>query len=363
MAKRRRQAPLMLLGLLTLLVGMWAGLARLGWGVPGWRTLSIAHGPLMVPGFLGTLIGLERAIALQTMLGSGLWRRWPYLAPLLNALGALSLIAGVPGPVSPLLMTLGSLVMVIIFLVLIRRHAVLPIAIMTLGAVAWLMGNALWLLGRPLSLAAFWWAGTLVLTIAGERLELSRLRRPSRWATRSFLAAVGIVSIGLILTIPAFAVGIRLVGAGMLILALWLLWYDMARRLVRGIGQTRFTAASLLSGYVWLGVGGLLALLYGGATAGPRYDAMLHAVFLGFVMAMIFGHAPIIFPALLRISVSFRSAFYGHLGLLHLSLLMRIVGDLAGWWAGRQWGGLLNVVAVLFFLANMIAATREEGMG
>ena len=28
------------------------------------------------------------------------------------------------------------------------------------------------------------------------------------------------------------------------------------------------------------------------------HDALLHAPFLGFVMAMIFGHAPVVFPAL-----------------------------------------------------------------
>jgi len=41
-------------------------------------------------------------------------------------------------------------------------------------------------------------------------------------------------------------------------------------------------------------------------TAG--YDAFLHAVLLGFVFAMIFGHAPIIFPAVLGIRIPFAAA-------------------------------------------------------
>jgi hypothetical protein len=56
--------------------------------------------------------------------------------------------------------------------------------------------------------------------------------------------------------------------------------------------------------------------------------------------------------------VPFRPIFYLHLGLLHLSLLLRVSGDLLPWLAGRQWGGLLNVVAILLFLANTAWAVR-----
>lgn len=59
----RIRFPLMGLGMLALLAALWAGLVRLGWGLPPLRpTLPIAHGPLMVSGFLGTLISLERAV-------------------------------------------------------------------------------------------------------------------------------------------------------------------------------------------------------------------------------------------------------------------------------------------------------------
>jgi hypothetical protein len=67
---------------------------------------------------------------------------------------------------------------------------------------------------------------------------------------------------------------------------------------------------------------------------------------------MIFGHAPIIFPAVLGKPISFRITFYGHLALLHLSLSLRVIGDLAPWSQGRLWGGLLNAAVLLLFLAN-----------
>jgi hypothetical protein len=98
-------------------------------------------------------------------------------------------------------------------------------------------------------------------------------------------------------------------------------------------------------------------LAYGGrAPAGPVYDAMLHALFVGFVMSMIFGHAPIIFPSLLNIPFPYSPALYGPLVLLHGSLVLRFVADLAGQADLRRVGGLLNEVAILLFLMMMAGA-------
>jgi hypothetical protein len=94
--------------------------------------------------------------------------------------------------------------------------------------------------------------------------------------------------------------------------------------------------------------------------AGMAYDAVLHAVLLGFVFAMIFGHAPIIFPAVLGIRMEYRPRLYSHLVLLQASVLMRILCDLGGWWSGRQWAGLLNVCAVLLFLFNTALSVRRR---
>ncbi|MCB0184615.1 MAG: hypothetical protein KDE31_10125, partial [Caldilineaceae bacterium] len=82
--------PLLAGALLALLVGLWAGLLRVGWNWPLLLpTLPLSHGPLMINGFLGTLIGLERAVALG--------KRWAYLAPLSAATGTLLLVLGAGG--------------------------------------------------------------------------------------------------------------------------------------------------------------------------------------------------------------------------------------------------------------------------
>lgn len=89
-----------------------------------------------------------------------------------------------------------------------------------------------------------------------------------------------------------------------------------------------------------LGIGGVLALIYGGLWAGPIYDVLLHSIFLGFVFSMIFGHAPIIFPAVLGIPIRYSDRFYSHLVLLHVTLAVRVAGDLLLWMPVRQWVGL-----------------------
>lgn len=111
--------PLMALAGAALLAALWAGLARLGWRLPSLQ--PAAHGPLMISGFLGTLISLERAVALQ--------RRWPYLAPLLSGLGGLALLLSLPAEIALSLSVLGSLGLVVIFHAPIILPAVLNRAI------------------------------------------------------------------------------------------------------------------------------------------------------------------------------------------------------------------------------------------
>ena len=69
---------------------------------------------------------------------------------------------------------------------------------------------------------------------------------------------------------------------------------------------------------------------------------------------MVFGHAPVILPAVLRVAVPYRAYFYLPLALLHASLILRLAGDLAGLHPLRQWGGLANAAAIVVFIATML---------
>ena len=106
---------LLLLGIVALLSGIWAGLLRMGWAWPSWSAaLAAAHGPLMVSALLGTVIGIERAIALN--------HRAAYLAPLLTGLGGLLLLGGVSFVWGGRLLLLGRAGLVVLFAIIVRRH-------------------------------------------------------------------------------------------------------------------------------------------------------------------------------------------------------------------------------------------------
>jgi hypothetical protein len=80
------------------------------------------------------------------------------------------------------------------------------------------------------------------------------------------------------------------------------------------------------------------------------YDAALHAIFVGFVFSMVFGHAPVILPAVLRVKLPYHPALYVPLALLHASLALRVfVSPLAGAWG--------NAAAIALFIATAAALT------
>ena len=164
------------------------------------------------------------------------------------------------------------------------------------------------------------------LTAALDKLPLSILARETQWM---LFFAIAVFLFGLS-RISIEEPGSRVAGAGLIAIALWLLRWDIAWRTIRIAELPRFMAVSLLSGYVWLLAAGVLWIIYAADfIAGPHYDAMLHSIFLGFVVVMIFAHAPIILPLVMDVSMPFQNSFYAHLILLHLSLLLRIAGDLA----------------------------------
>jgi hypothetical protein len=156
------------------------------------------------------------------------------------------------------------MVMALDFVFIIRRQMTAFTLVMAGGAAAWVIGNLLWLAGRPIYQMVFWWIGFLVLTIVGERLELSRLLPQSARKQRTFLTVAGLFALGMILTLIFPGLGESIAGVSLLMLAVWLFIYDVARRTVRQSGLTRFIAVCLLAGYFWLGIGGILAIVHAG---------------------------------------------------------------------------------------------------
>jgi hypothetical protein len=318
----------------------------------------------MVCGFLGTLIGLEKAVALG--------KTWGYLGVAATGAGGIGLAVATDATLPKLLLFAGSLGLVAISATFLARHRTDADACVLAGALLWSVGNAQFLRGWPVFAVAPAWMGFLLLTIAGERLELNRLLRPSRWIRIAFFFAVAVAIGAIVLAGIGFARGgsvvffeggarfpsplfdraLRLIGFACAFIGLWLLSNDMARVAWKRPGLSRFMAVSLLAGYVWLTVSGGLSMLYGGVVAGEIHDAVLHSFFLGFVFSMIFAHGPVIFPAILARPLEFHPVFYMHLSLLHAGLTLRLLGDLTDPVWLRPWGGLFNALAILLFVSS-----------
>jgi hypothetical protein len=346
-----RRIPLLLPAAIALVAGLAGGLALLGLPAhAGTLRFAGSHGVLMTLGFLGTLISLERAVALA--------RPWGFIAPIATGIGGLLLVIGAQASVAFAAFAVGGGVLVVMYVAFDRIERSIHGTVQALGAVAWLLGALLLVAGRPLAEVVSLLAAFLVLTIVGERLELSRLARPSPAVVRWFAGLVVLLCAGVLVAVHVPEVGIRVAGGAMLGLAAWLARYDIARRTVRIPGVTRFIALCLLIGYVWLAVAGGLWLVLGPVTSGSGHDAMLHALFLGFVMSMVFGHAPVILPSVLRVPLPYRPWFHLHLGVLHVGLVLRVVaGDLLGNQTAWQWGGVLGVVAIALFLVASVTSS------
>lgn len=326
----RWRLPLLFLGFVSLVFAVAGGLARLTPGLAAPNGAIAMHGALMVSAFLGTLISLERAAALN--------RLWAYLAPLSAGVGGL-LILSTRYASGFAWLVAAALVFVLCSIVILRKQVSLETGTLLAGAAAWLVGNAvLYAGGQPVG----WWIAFFVLTIGAERLELSRYMKRDAFSRYAFIA----LAAGALLS--PLDPSLRLQGLVLVLLAAWLLRYDIARITVRQQALTRFVAVCLLAGYFWLAAAGAIFILRG------PWDAALHAVFLGFVFSMIFGHAPVILPAVLGVRFPYSPALYLPLALLHLSVAVRV----AQWTAIGAWG---NALAIAVFIVTALALVLRKG--
>ena len=301
----------------SLVTGIAGGLVRAGVALPAgvgaWLPQAVvAHAFLMVCAFLGTAIGIERAVAVK--------RAWTFLAPAAAGLAGLAALAG-HAVAAAWLALFAALAFVCVNVVVVSRQKAAHNVLLLVAALAWLAGCAFHAFELLRGAVVPLWLAFLVLTIAAERLEMTRLMKRREGASASLLAALAILLCGALLS-GLGAWGGIVYGAGLLALSAWLLIFDIARRTVAAQGLSRYMAVCLLLGYGWLGVSGLA---WAATSIGlPWRDAALHALTLGFVFSMIFGHAPVILPAVARLKLHFGGVFYLPLALLHASLAARI---------------------------------------
>ena len=314
----RRPAPRTLFALpagIALLVGVDAGLSLLdAWPPVDSGRLGEVHGIVMVLGFVGTLIALERAVALGRPVG--------YAAPALLGLGALLLVPESTGAIGAFLITAGALALCLLYVPLWQRNRDDAVLVSALGAVCALGGALLWRGGAETSQTIPWLAGFVILTIGGERLELARLAMPPT-AGRDLVLLSSVLASAVVAATLWPTVGTPALGLALLALTAWLVRHDVARRTVNGSGLPRFAA-----------------------------------VCIGFTISMIMAHASSILPAVTRVPLPYRSVMYVPWALLQLSLVLRLWGgDALGNEMARRVGGAGNAIALLLFLLVAIGST------
>lgn len=340
----------------ALVCGVLGGLVRAGAALPAamagpWLVPAAAlHAFLMVSCFLGTVIGVERAVALKHPLA--------FTAPLLSGAAGVAAMAG--WAAAPWLALAGAIAFVAVNLEVLRRQVAGHTALLLAGAVAWALGNALFAGGAPLEPAIAWWFAFLVLTIAAERLELTRLMPRSAAAQAGLHATLAALVAGAALGSFGSAAGGVVYGAALLALAIWLLRHDIARRTLHTTGLSRYMAVCLLAGYAWLAIAGVAWAAH--ALGLPLRDLALHALAIGFVFSMILGHAPVILPAVARVRLRYGPWFYAPLALLHASLALRLLLAFAEPKA-LAWGALGNALAIGAFAATVAGSAMAWKRG
>jgi hypothetical protein len=333
--------------LFSLFAAIWSGWIRIGWEFPVDR-LAGQHGALMVDGFLGSLIFLERAVAFRS--------KWILLLPFVNASSIIAFALGFPS-VAQLLFVVGSGGFVAMCLYFVYRFKELYYYIFLVGALCLLTGNIILYKTGSYPTSVNWWIGFLLFTIVAERLELSRFLKLSKFKTGVLWTCIAAVLLALVW--PFRTSGTILLAVSIGLIGLWLLKYDMARHSVKVKGQHRYSGLLLLIGYAWLLVMSVLLLLQRRIPFG--YDAVLHSFFIGFIFSMIFSHAVIILPAVTKLSVKlYRPVLYVWFALLQVSLVVRIIADVIGDVTCRKIGGLVNGISIFLFFISVAAIMVTE---
>ena len=354
-------------GGLGLLAGLNAALLRLGLPAPvESASLSSLHGILMLYGFLGTAITLERAVALRSDKKAVTW--WGYLAPAASGLGVIAALIGVAFPETPFARTIPAAMwmsamalLTAIYLAIWKRQQTFFLLIQILGAIAGLIGITLWGRGSDIPQVVPWWTAFLILTILGERLELARIAFISNTLqVRVFVESLAYFTA---LTTAMFAptLGYPLMGLALAVLVVDVGSHDVALRTIRTQGLTKFMAAAMLGGYAWALLAAGIWVVQGPVYWGYGYDTSVHALTIGFALSMVMAHAPIILPAVARREVPYSPVLWAVWGLLQAGLLVRVIaGARVGLgqdsvFGGWQFGGAVDVFAVLTFVITTVS--------
>jgi hypothetical protein len=295
----------------------------------------------MVGSFMGTLISLERAVSFKY--------KYTFIVPLLSAASLVCFLSGFTQPAHYLLIA-ASLGLIAVTAIFQKHFTPAQFLILFSGSVCWLLGNAMLILWNLYPAAVSWWMAFMLLTIVSSRIKASAAMQVSG---RNYTILYVLLSLyGISLLMPFHGNGRYLSGIALLLIAPWLMAFDMARKELAKPGVSTYSGILLLTGFTWLLFTGVCMLW--GEMIGPLYDITLHSFFIGFLFSVVMAHGPKILPALLGLNISpFHPFLYLCFALLQGSLITRIAANFLNAYTLRQWAGLVNGIAMLFFFLTM----------
>lgn len=335
--------PLVLFSLLLGIVGGWIRIGHTDIIVEG---TAANHGLLMVGGFLGTLISLERAMVMKH-------RLW-LAVPSMSGLSMLVILFLEWSTFGKSMLLASSIGLIVIMYLQSVRHPEIYQYVMSVGAVSWMLGNFMLLYTDLLPSAVPWWIGFILFTIVGERLELSKFLPTPKMAKNALVWLLAFFFVGMWL--PFHGLGNWLMGASVIFISFWLLHYDMAKIASKKENQFKYIGVGLRIGYIWLTLHGIILCFM--ESHAMHYDLYLHTFFLGFTFSMIWTHAPIILPMVLNIRHNpYHPVLWFPWGVFQLTLIGRIAFSILSLNDLRQIFGVINGWSILFMFVLMATIT------
>jgi len=327
--------------LVSLILGMYTGLIRMGWEFSPVKGFG-EHGAMMVGSFLGTLIIIERVVTMKN--------RWIYLIPLINAHSIVFFHLDYYR-VAYVLLIIGAAGLSAIMFYYAVKFKEYHNYILLAGALCLLAGNIILFAFVKYAVSVTWWIAFFLLTITAERLELTRYLPVSNKKKIALMVLLGVFLLGIVF--PFHEYGKYISAAALILIAGWLMMYDIAVKSVKKEGMFRYTSLLLLVGYFWLIITAVFFTVK--SDSNLIYDASLHSFFVGFVFSMIFAHAPIIIPGILKLNIKpYNPGLYIWFIMLQLSLILRVGGDIFEQAGIRKLGGIINGISILCFFINLI---------
>lgn len=307
-----------------LILGLFTGLSRFGLiNFP----LSFDHGVLMLNGFAGGVITVERLLGDRG-------DRWILI-------GLASLIVGLVlylvGYNFGLLLIAGNIA--ILFLketLLLSEDRRVNRLYQLIGLLSWFIGNLKFYQNGFYPAAVSFWIVFILIMIVGTRL--------GKMGKKDMISLILSVTLFISFWFGFHGYGQAIYGIGLIALSIRLAYQEIKY-------QSKYPPGVIMA-YCWLLVAGLSSLLSDHIL--HSYDLVLHAFFLGFFFSMIFINAP---DTLLEKLGLNRLNTYPDFWvlLLSLGLIARlIVGDLFHVQEARNIGGILNLLTILLYAAFIL---------